>query len=150
MKLVLRAAEPPPSETQGYNEPMGGRGWNFHVLHHTDGFVQSTFGARLFAPTHPFFCSRFFANGNPFLMWPSLSLCSDPGGRYSLTLPWLPHFEVKSWSSSEPRIYGMAVQTQETPETEKPVLPCTESAPWRRVRDPGREWMSGRPWQPGL
>ena len=24
MKLVLRAAEPPPSSTQGYSEPLGG------------------------------------------------------------------------------------------------------------------------------
>lgn len=42
MKLVLRAAEPPPSETQGYNEPLGGPGRNFHALHSTDGFVLFT------------------------------------------------------------------------------------------------------------
>lgn len=42
MKLVLRAAEPPPSETQGYNEPLGGRGRNFHALYRTDGFVLFT------------------------------------------------------------------------------------------------------------
>ena len=32
MKLVLRAAEPPPSVTQGYNEPLGGWSGNFYAL----------------------------------------------------------------------------------------------------------------------
>lgn len=32
MKLVLRAAEPPPSATQGYSEPLGGWSGNFYAL----------------------------------------------------------------------------------------------------------------------
>lgn len=108
---------------------------------------QTTFGACLFSPTHPFFCSRFFANGNPFLTWPSLSLWSEPGGKYSLTLPWLPHFGVKNWPSSEPRIYGTAVQTQETSETERnPYFPARSPRPGEGY---GIQGGGGRRGDPG-
>lgn len=42
MKLVLRAAGPPPSATQGYNEPLGGQVGTSMLSDATDGFVLFT------------------------------------------------------------------------------------------------------------